>query len=319
MRSASIFVPVCVTCLAFACGSSEKSGDDTSQQTASSSSGGENGTSTSSGSGDPSSMTAMSSSGAGTPSVGCGAAGVTAGFLKNQTVTVGGSDRKYAITIPTGYDAAKKYPILFAFHGNGGNGEGMKSVFNFEAKHGSEAIFVYPDAVGGGWVLDKWDASNNRDIAFTEALITAVGSKYCVNTDRVFASGFSNGAFFANHIGCVLGDKVRAVAAHSGGGPYTLNGEHYMGGKLICKTPKIKGVMIIIGQNDGLLTDTQASRVVWTGNLSCVNNTENASSPDPCKQYANCSSPFKTCVIPGLGHSLWDKGSETIWNFFAGL
>jgi len=315
MRPLLILLPGVVTCFAIACISSEEPSGDTTQQSSASSTS-SSGDMTSTSSGDPGSMTARGSSG--TPSVGCGTAGITPGFKTNQMVTVGSGTRTYAINVPANYDASKHYPVIFAYHGNGGTGAGMKGVFNFEAKHDAEAIFVYPDAVGGGWTLDKWDATNNPDIAFLESMITSIGAKYCVNTDRVFATGFSNGAFFANHIGCVLGSKIRAVAAHSGGGPYTLNGEHYMNGKLICKSPKPKGVMIIIGDQDGLLSDTEASRVVWTGNLSCQS-TQNASTPTPCKQYAGCSSTFKTCVIPGLGHQAWSQGSDTIWNFFAAL
>ena len=275
-----------------------------------------------SGSSSGSTTSSSGASSSGTPSAACGSTtAVAKGYQANQHLTISGTQRTYAVNVPASYDANRRYPVIFVYHGSGGNGAGAKSTFNFESKHDAEAIFVYPDAqasTGGEWVLDKWDASNNVDIAFLSQTIDAVQAKYCVNQDRLFATGFSNGAFFANHVGCVLSERIRAVAAHSGGGPYTLNGEHYVNGKLICKTPKPHGVLEIIGDADSLLPDVNASRVVWTGNLAC-SQTQTDIAPSPCKQYSGCSAPFEVCVIPGLGHTPWSQGADTIWSFFARL
>ena len=65
--------------------------------------------------------------------------------VKTATGTV---TRTYDVTIPATCDSSHLVPLLFAFHGDGGNGAGMYSSFPVEAAAaaaGGSAIFVYPD------------------------------------------------------------------------------------------------------------------------------------------------------------------------------
>ena len=66
-----------------------------------------------------------------------------------------------------------------------------------------------------GWEIHTIDG--NRDVAFTRALLDELERRYCIDTARVFVTGFSNGAFFSSLLGCTLADRIAAVAPVSGG------------------------------------------------------------------------------------------------------
>ena len=58
--------------------------------------------------------------------------------------------------------------------------------------------------------------SDADDFAFIAALLDALPNQYAVDTSRVYATGYSNGAGFAYGLACYLSDRVTAVAPVSG-------------------------------------------------------------------------------------------------------
>jgi polyhydroxybutyrate depolymerase len=54
------------------------------------------------------------------------------------------------------------------------------------------------------------------DVAFIDTLLDTVGAEYCVDADRVFSTGMSNGAGMSATLGCELGDRFAAIAPVSG-------------------------------------------------------------------------------------------------------
>lgn len=59
-------------------------------------------------------------------------------------------------------------------------------------------------------------ASCNDDVGFLKALIDRIVADFSLSEDRVFVSGFSNGAMMANRIGCEASDRIAAVALVAG-------------------------------------------------------------------------------------------------------
>src|SRR5258706_12134692 len=48
-------------------------------------------------------------------------------------------------------------------------------------------------------------------------MLADVFAKHCVDTSRVFATGYSSGSWLVNTLECVRGDKLRATGTVSGG------------------------------------------------------------------------------------------------------
>ena len=251
-------------------------------------------------------------------SKGCGSQSnlAKAGPASGLKVSVGDAKRNYALSVPTGYDAARSYPLVFALHGSGGNGSGTRDYFGFEAFAADKAVFVYPDGENGSWELDA-PAPQNKDIAFFDALVGELEAKLCVDTTRIFATGYSNGAYFANQLGCRRGDVLRAIAPHAGGGPYENNGKYTPDGHLDCGQKPV-AAMVFIGLADTGVDPSEGEKSLahWTYAGGCKEQTSPVA-PGPCVAYQGCKKPVVSCKISGLGHDVWNQGAKATWSFFA--
>ena len=151
------------------------------------------------------------------PSAGCGKAGAGTG-LQARTLTVAGKERRYLRFVPPTYDPDAPLAVVLALHGAGGTAERARETFGLEAKAAGKSIFIYPQALE----LDgeaRWQAEkDSEDHAFVDMLLADVDKTHCVDRDRVFATGFSNGARMTAMLGCYRGDRLRAIAPVAPGG-----------------------------------------------------------------------------------------------------
>jgi polyhydroxybutyrate depolymerase len=170
--------------------------------------------------------------------------------------------------------------------------------------------------VGPGGV-SLFTKANNVDVLFIEALIGQVKGTYCLDENRVFATGSSRGGYFANHIACILGGLVKGTVSHAGGDAYDASGTHFQNGVLVCPGQPIP-VMVQIGQNDGLLQFAKKAKDYFRVKNGCQATTS-ADPPAPCTKFNGCTKTVKYCEIPGLGHAVWNQGTSSTWDFFMSL
>ena len=160
-----------------------------------------------------------------TPSKGCG---TTSKLQKVKSVEngdqfqiqVGSDSRKYFITMPKNYDNKKPYKVLFALHCYGSNGEDfVHHAADYDHptpyygqqvldKNG-DYIFVSLDAVGGLWTKGQGDHD------FFAQTLTTLEENYCIDTSRVFITGFSFGAMFSYSLMQDMQTRVRAAATYA--------------------------------------------------------------------------------------------------------
>ncbi len=164
-----------------------------------------------------------------------------------------GIEREYIVDLPAGFDNGEPAPLLFDFHGFGGSHETQRVTSNFGelatargyvviAPQG-EPLRVASETAGGvdtanidglafwnifgsGGVslgsdledLDDIDADEigADDIGFVDALLDSTLASVCIDEQRVYASGMSNGAGMSTALACELGDRFAAVAPVSG-------------------------------------------------------------------------------------------------------
>lgn len=228
-----------------AVGSTSTTGTDTGLMTASSVAGtGMGGTTASSGTtqattagqGGGAGASVVSSTGATTPtpSAGCGAPwepsdveveeeswrGPAAQVVRRE-LGVAGVTRRYLVAVPVDYDANRRYPLVFAFHGLGGDREQLRSYMNLERPALGAAIVIYPEGLvvqgsDTGWNLN----ADSDDLGFVDALFDKYAAELCIDEERVFATGHSYGGCMSNTVGCFRGDRFRAIAPVAGCGPF---------------------------------------------------------------------------------------------------
>jgi polyhydroxybutyrate depolymerase len=243
--------------------------------------------------------------------------------VTSEKISVSGSNRTYTLSVPKNYDASKSYPVVLVFHGDGGNGAGLRSYFFFEAASGTDAIVVYPDGQNATWDLYDPDP-NNPDFDFIASLITKLAGSYNVDKSRVYGTGWSNGAFFINELACNRPHLLAAIAPNSGGAPGTDQQNwplHYPNGDLKCIPGEVPiAALVVQGAVDGTVTkDSGQYDAQYWANVNGCAGTTSAVSPSPCTQYDGCPAGLSVvyCEIPTLGHGVWQNTATAAWAFFS--
>lgn len=232
-----------------------------------------------------------------------------------QKIEAAGMERDFDLVIPADYDPNHAYPLVFAWHGRGGNGELARLYFKIEEASEGQAIFVYPDGLpladmGGqtGWDLDP----ANEDVALFDAILVDVSSRLCIDSERVFSTGHSFGGYMSNTIGCARGGTVRAIAPVAGGGPFSA-----------CTGQVAAWLAHGTGDSTVPLSQGEGARDHWLSANAC-GDTNAAVDPAPCVAYDDCESGFPVhwCQHdePDLGGHGWPAwAGPAIWSFFAAL
>jgi polyhydroxybutyrate depolymerase len=253
------------------------------------------------------------------PTAGCGATGVKTGFVGSQSITVGGGKRTYELYVPESYDGKKTFPLTFVFHGDGGTGAGIRGSFKLEAESGGGSIFVYPDGANKTWIID--DAGGLKaDVAFVDAVAADLAKSHCTDAKRVFAVGFSKGAYFTNMLACISKSNLRAVVTHAGGGPFGLDGSGTTfdnNGNLTCPAPPVAALQVQGTADSSVpLSEGTKARDYWRATNKCQSTTK-AYDPSPCVAYDGCATdrPEVWCQIPGMNHTIWQNGPAVTWAF----
>ena len=168
-------------------------------------------------------------------SAGCGRADpVSPGATAEQSVAVnpgtneGFSSRTYWIHVPQGYTPSRPTALVLVFHGGGGTGSGAAASSGwspFADRH--NILAVYPQglpftALGPGYT--SWAATGPLDtlangvddLLFVSNLLDALQRLYCVDPQRIYATGFSAGGGMTSFLTCGLTGRIAAFAPMSG-------------------------------------------------------------------------------------------------------
>jgi len=231
------------------------------------------------------------------------------------TITFSGASRKYILRVPDGYDSSLAYRLVFAFAESGSSAQSVadRNYFTMATLDTTKkTIFAAPDAVGsaGSW--------SKTDVDFTDAILAALEADLCIDTTRIFATGFSFGGGMSLAIACTRADVFRGVAFFSGA---DLTGS--------CPTTLTKPIAYYASQasqDSSGMTSSPMMGEVKQAEFAAINGctVEPASTTFPaagqahtCTNYKGCSSghPTEYCVFNG-GHG-WepkDPGQSTSWD-----
>jgi poly(3-hydroxybutyrate) depolymerase len=140
------------------------------------------------------------------PSAGCGkATTVTTG---KKTITSTNQQRTYIIDIPTNYDMNKPYRLFYTSHWIGSTSEAVRDQNYYFLKPlataaNEPAIFVAPQSDGSMW--------QEKDHALFDDILAYVKQNLCIDTTRVFATGFSFGGMITYSLSVNHQKDIRAA------------------------------------------------------------------------------------------------------------
>ncbi len=236
--------------------------------------------------------------------------------VQERVIQVGGVERSFVLSIPENYDPSQSYPLVFAWHGLGGDGALARLYFRVENEADGAALFVYPDGLPNEEGQAAWDLEpEGGDVALFDALLASLTAEYCVDAERVFSTGHSYGGFMTNRLGCSRGDVLRAVAPVAGGPPF--------GGGNAAECAGEVGAVVIHGTYDPTVDITQGQAAVtrYTEASACLTSSVDWE-PAPCVLYDACAAdqPVAYCehdTPEEDAHNWPDFAAEGIWKFFS--
>ena len=173
---------------------------------------------------------------------------IKAQTLLNQNLMHDGNNREYALYIPASYDGSQEVPLLFNFHGGGGNiAEHISSADMRPIADTANFILVYPQAVpdpgnGGATSWMHKAPTTFDDVPFVEAMIDVIAGEYMIDNDRVYVCGYSLGGEFTYELACSLNNRIAAAGAVA----RTMQGETFNN----CAPQHPTGVLTILGTAD---------------------------------------------------------------------
>jgi polyhydroxybutyrate depolymerase len=130
-------------------------------------------------------------------------------------------DHEFAGTplhLPPSTRPDSRLALIIGLHGAGGTGADFESRTGLDDVADAAGVAtVYPSAASSRhfWSLNR--SSLPDDVPRIAALLDHVQALGCIDPDRVFATGVSNGGGFAARLGCELADRLAGVVPVAGG------------------------------------------------------------------------------------------------------
>jgi poly(3-hydroxybutyrate) depolymerase len=274
-------------------------------------------------------------------SAGCGKAPSIASNQYNNgkpiSIMAANMQRRYILSVPTNYDNKHAYRLVISFHQRDGNDMQNYSwqYYNLLPLANNTTIFVAPNGqlngapcagtINMGEMNCGWPNPNNSDIALADAVVAQIEENFCVDTNRIFATGWSFGAAMSYETSCArpLGKPngyIRGIAIYSGstqitagscppGSPVAFYGSH--------------------GTNDPVLPYSQGLSIAQ--NYATANGCTWATPPQAtgshiCTSLKNCMTgyPLEFCSFvgghtpfPDTGASPGSWGPGEAWKFIS--
>lgn len=154
--------------------------------------------------------------------IGTGCSNEAVASIEPTDLISGGNTYSWFGDAPESYVAGQPHPLILNFHGLGSNG-GEQVAFSEIQQSADPAGFITVHPTGQpndngqpSWELLQVDDPARDDVAFVEDLIAAASDVWCVDQNRIYAMGMSNGGFFTAVLVCALGDRIAAGASVAG-------------------------------------------------------------------------------------------------------
>jgi polyhydroxybutyrate depolymerase len=222
-----------------------------------------------------------------------------------------GAMRSYNLYVPADFTGDAALPLVLNFHGFTMTAAQQQAFSLMDAAADAHGLAVaYPQGLGNSWNAGACCGSSMSgtvdDVGFALAVIADVKSRLCIDPQRVYATGMSNGGFMSHRLACDAADSFAAIAPVAGvlGIPFED-----------CNPARPVPVMHFHGTADPIVpyngngfgfvsvADTIAQWVLHdgcTGEASSVFDMEDAH----CEAYDECTdgSHVELCTVENGGH-----------------
>jgi polyhydroxybutyrate depolymerase len=150
---------------------------------------------------------------------GCGASTIASGTFN---FTFDDVDYGYVVHLSPSYDGSKPAPLVLNWHACTRNASAEESYTNMDAMADANGwVLVYPNSPDGSWNVGSSCTSTSAglsrdDVGFAVALVKQIQNDACIDSKRIYTTGFSNGAYMSYALGCEHAGLFAAIAPVGG-------------------------------------------------------------------------------------------------------
>jgi polyhydroxybutyrate depolymerase len=149
-------------------------------------------------------------------------------------ITANGVQRTYIVHVPAAYRPQTPSAIVIMLHGGGGTAKAAMWETQWTLKAEKEGFLAaFPNAMARDPAQRSsfagnpqlWNDGSNRfypgqnapdDVGFIAAMLDDLAVRFALDAQRVFVTGFSNGASMSFRVGAELPDRIAAIAPVAG-------------------------------------------------------------------------------------------------------
>jgi polyhydroxybutyrate depolymerase len=247
------------------------------------------------------------------------------------TLTVGSLQRTAKVHVPASYSPSTPIALVVNVHGRTHNATGQATLSHAIAKSDAAGfVVIHPEAWGSptswnaGACCDPATTNNIDDIGFMMKLLDEAEQKLCIDKQRIYFMGLSNGGYLSHRAGCQLAERVAAIA------PVAAN-LIYQG----CAPARPMPVWLAHGTADPLVSYSYIDETVdfWAAKNKCTTTATTYTKGDTaCVTRGGCDAGADVvlCTVTDGGHQ-WPGGdalpfmgkktddiiaTDAIWEFF---
>lgn len=146
---------------------------------------------------------------------GCGKPALAhAGISTDQMITPGGLSRSYRLHLPMGYSMKQPQAIILAFHGYSATASDFEQSIGLSSlADQQDFIAVYPQGTGSpsAWASGGKGDPPADDVLFVSDLLNHLQTTLCIDAQRIYAAGASNGGGMVGLLACKLAPRLGKV------------------------------------------------------------------------------------------------------------
>ncbi len=242
--------------------------------------------------------------GGATTSPGCGSPGSSA----TLSLSVKGFERTVIVHLPRGSSDSAPLALVLNLHGSGATALDQELFSGMNRTSNEDGFIVaYPqgliaDGSGYDWNVPKEPLIGGRavpkgsanDITFLATLVKVLESKYCIDKNEVYATGFSGGAREVSQLACEESSLFAAVAPISG-----------LRRPTPCPTTRAVPLIAFHGSDDPVDPFAGNGQAYWTYSVPAA--AKDWAIQDGCSMKPATSQPVASVTLTSYAHC--DAGS----------
>ena len=240
--------------------------------------------------------------------------GASVGSSGQRRITSGGRTRRFILVLPDKMSGGAA-PLVLNFHGITESPELQQLLSRMDGEARRRGmVLVYPEGVGLSWnaggCCGRARDEQVNDVRFVRDLVSELESELCIDRNRVYATGMSNGGMFSYRLACDASDLFAAIA------PVSAVDE-----TLACAPRRPVPVLSFNGTSDPVvhygggwwsLESAQESFARWTARDHCAKAPPRLvwqQGDARCEAATGCAADVIACTLQGGGHT-WPGGTR---------